>query len=282
MMKYTITTLVENTASADSALMTEYGLSFLIEAGNNRILFDTGQGTALLHNANALHIDLTQIDSVVLSHGHIDHAGGLTQVIAQNSTITLYAHPKVFENKLYATDIVGENKSYVAIGVADEKAAIEGSGIRMMLSDRSIQLVPGIITSGYIPMNTSYETIEPGFYVGNQGCELSDPIEDDLALILDTDEGTVVVLGCTHRGIINTLKQVVKLTGKQKIHAVMGGLHLLHADAEKLTWIINELEPFAIDYLIVGHCTGHDAIERLRGVYGDSLVLNTVGLIQHF
>lgn len=286
-MKVTVTTLVENTVGSSLDLIAEYGLSFFIEIENHRILFDTGLGFALVNNSKPLNIDLSTVDSVVLSHGHIDHAGGLVQLIAQNQTFTLYAHPGVFDNKLLKNDEVSDvsvthSEKYVAVGVADDRVVIENSGIELQLSNEPVELFPGVMTTGCIPMRTHFEEIESIFFVGEKGHELPDLIEDDMALIIDSDKGTIVVLGCTHRGIVNTLNHVVALTANKKIHAVMGGLHLLHADSNKLDTIIAQLQQFNIDKLVVGHCTGFDAIHRLRDAFGDGLVLNKVGLRQEF
>ena len=277
MKSFRITTLVENTASASLGLLAEHGVAFLVEVENRKILFDTGQGMALVNNAATLGIDLAQVDSVVLSHGHIDHAGGLVQLLSNNSAFTLYAHPQVFANKQ-----VGFNGQFTSVGIADDRGVIEESGITIKLSDQPQEIATGVQTSGRIPMNNGFEEIEPMFYVGEEGRESPDFIEDDQALILETAVGTVVILGCAHRGIINTLNHVVALTGRQKIHAVMGGMHLLHADEEKLKAIVEQLEKFDIEKFIVGHCTGFEATHCLRNAFGEKLVLNEVGIVNEF
>ncbi len=273
-----ITTLVENTVTAGLLPLTsEHGLSFYIRTGDRRILFDTGQGATLLNNADLLEIDLSRVDTVVLSHGHFDHAGGLEKLMQRNQSFTLVGHPDNFYDKQ-----VKRNGRYYAIGMLREKALLEQFNIAMRLEKEPTEIAPGIMTTGRIPMETAYEAVEPGFFVKEGGDIKPDTIKDDRALILDTPKGIVVVLGCAHRGIINILNHVNTITGNKKIHAIMGGLHLLNADVGKLQMVFNALGEFDIDRIIVGHCTGFNATAALVNTFGDKIVPNTVGSVFEF
>jgi len=159
---------------------------------------------------------------------------------------------------------------------------ITKSGIKLEIGEEPFEIAPGIMTTGIIPMETDFEEVEAMFFKGEEGSELTDLIEDDKALILDTEKGTVVILGCAHRGIINTLNHVVKLTGKNKIYAIMGGLHLIYADKEKLNKISNCIRDFGIEKMIVGHCTGFSATNALVNEFGDRVTPNTVGHVIEF
>lgn len=273
-----VTTLVENTAVPGPLPLTgEHGLSFLIQTGGNQILFDTGQGKVLLHNADLLKVDLAAVDTVVLSHGHFDHAGGLAPLMERNKRFTLMAHPDVFDDKQ-----VGRNGQHHAIGVPAGKLLLEKFNIPVRLDAGPVDIAPGIMTTGQIPMETDYESIEPEFLIKAGSTFVKDTIKDDQGLILDTPKGSVVLLGCAHRGIINILNHVKKLTQNKKIHAIMGGLHLWNADAKKLERVLDDLAVFDMDKMIVGHCTGLDATTALVGRFGDKIVPNTVGSVFEF
>ncbi len=273
-----VTTLVENTVTAGLApLIAEHGLAFLIDTGDRKILFDAGQGLAILGNADILGADLSDVDTVILSHGHFDHSGGVKNLLGCNKNFALIAHPDVFGNKL-----VGGGGNYFPIGVRDDREVLEHSGIKLKLEKESVEIAPGIRTTGVIPMETDFEEVEAMFFTGNKGEEVSDNIPDDKALILDTEKGTVVIFGCAHRGPINTLNHIAKLTGNKKIHAVMGGLHLMYADESKLKKIFSSFRDFGVEKMIVGHCTGFHATVALVNEFGDKIIQNTVGHVIEF
>ncbi len=278
MSKIKVTTLVENTVPPGLApLLGELGLSFLIDTGEKKILFDAGQGLAILDNAQALGIDLSEIDTVVLSHGHFDHARGVKNLLGCNNKFTLVAHPEIFYNKM-----AGGGGDYFPIGISDDKAVLENSGIKILLDENSVEIAPGIRTTGKIPLETDFEEVEAMFFKGESGQEIPDKIEDDRALILDTEKGTVVIFGCAHRGPINTLNHVVQLTGNKKIHAIMGGLHLLFANDEKLKKVAACIRDFSIEKMVIGHCTGFKAMVSLANEFGDKVIPNTVGNVTEF
>ena len=273
-MNIKITTLVENTVGIGGSreLIGEHGLAFLIETGAQRILFDTGQYLALENNARILGIDLATIDTVVLSHGHYDHTGGLRHLLKRNTHFSLYAHPDVFARKL-----IQRNKQYRKVGMPVAKKALVQSGIKLYLDSESVEIAPHIRTTGEIPLEANFESVAQGFFVEKDGYQVRDTLADDQALILKTGKGSVVVLGCSHRGIINTLNHVRKISGEKKIYALMGGLHLVKTTGEKLDNILQHLQRFDLEKIIVGHCTGSHAIQELYTRFEDKVVINTVG-----
>jgi len=277
-VKFKITTLVENAvAQSGKALLAEHGLSFYIEAGDRRILFDTGQNLAISNNARVLGIDLSQIDTVVLSHGHYDHSGGLQSILDRNKSFTLHGHPDVFSSKVKKT-----NGSYKYIGIPVAKNDIVGCGISLQLNRDSVEIAPGVITSGEISLKNDFEDGEPMFFLKNDEGVIPDPLADDQALILETTKGLVVLLGCSHRGVINTLSHVAQLKGNHKINAILGGLHLGKASDAKLSKIIEHLRGFDPDMVGVGHCTGQRAFLALANEFIDRVFLNTVGTVIEF
>jgi 7,8-dihydropterin-6-yl-methyl-4-(beta-D-ribofuranosyl)aminobenzene 5'-phosphate synthase len=153
----------------------------------------------------------------------------------------------------------------------------ENTDVQLVLSQDTCEIAPGISTSGEIPLENDFESIEPDFFVEQEGRILPDTLADDQALILDTQNGLVVLLGCSHRGVINTLNQVVKLTGKQKIHAMIGGLHLGKASDAKLIMIMDHLVGFSLEKIGVSHCTGTKAMLALFNTFKDRVFVNAVG-----
>ena len=274
-MKSKITTLVENTvAQSDKRLIGEHGLSFYIETQNNKILFDTGQNLAISNNAQVLGIDLSLIDTVILSHGHYDHSGGLKSLLECNRNFTLYAHPDVFDQKVKGAD---DNFKYIGIPV--EKNFLEEKGIEIKLDRNPAQISAGIMTTGEIPLENDFEGSDSVFYIKKENEVVADTLADDQAVILDTDKGVTVLLGCSHRGLINTLNHVVRLTGKKSIHAIMGGLHLGKASDAKLGKILDHLRGFGLEKIGVGHCTGTRAFVALSNEFPNKVFLNTVGSV---
>ena len=277
-MDFKVTTLVDNSVSLSaSGLIAEHGLAFLIESQDHTVLFDTGQGVALPHNAEKLNIDLSRIDAVVLSHGHYDHTGGFKHLLERNAAFRLYAHPAVFDAKLKS--IKDKKEKYKKIGMPIKREVFDDTDVQLVLTERSCEIAPGILTSGEIPLENDFESIEPDFFVESAGRITPDSLSDDQALILDTQNGLAVLLGCSHRGVINTLNQVVKLTGQQKIHAIIGGLHLGKASGAKLKMIIDRLAGFGLEKIGVSHCTGTNAMLALFNRFRDRVFVNTVGSV---
>jgi 7,8-dihydropterin-6-yl-methyl-4-(beta-D-ribofuranosyl)aminobenzene 5'-phosphate synthase len=277
-MKFKITTLCENNIGHGSQnLIGEHGLSFYVEADDRRILFDTGQNLGLANNAEVLGIDLSRIDTVVLSHGHYDHSRGLKTLLNCNTDFTLCAHPDVFSPKVRGT---GDGHKY--IGIPIDRNALEQKGIKIQLDKDPVSLAAGITTTGEIPFTNDFEAVGSEFYLKNGDDFTADTLADDRALILDTKKGLVVLLGCSHRGVINTLNHVTQIAGRNTIHAILGGLHLGKASDEKLEKIVDHLHTFGLDKIGVGHCTGPKAFVALANEYKEKVFLNTVGNVMEF
>ena len=220
-MTVRIVTLSENTANF--RFLAEWGLSFLITTDNCQILFDTGLSTTVVHNAQVLGIDLSDIDKIVLSHGHADHTGGLHEVLKRTGKkVEVIAHPDIWASKYVR---LGEQEFYA--GIPFQREELESLGASFNLTRQPMHLGDGIMTTGEIPMSTGYEEVDPNIFVKQGDSLYPDPLADDLAVIIDTEHGLIVVLGCAHRGVINTLHHAQKLTGKKLIHTVMGASHFI-------------------------------------------------------
>jgi len=277
-MHFKVTTLSENNIGPSSqGLIGEHGLAFYIEAADRRILFDTGQNLVIANNAEVLGIDLARIDTVVLSHGHYDHTSGLKTLLKCNTGFTLYAHPDVFDAKLRE-----KGDDYKYIGIPVDREDLEQKGIIIQLNRGPVSIAPGITTTGEIPLDNDFEKVESIFYLEKGEDYPADTMADDRAMILDTEKGVVVLLGCTHRGVINTLDHVIQISGRSTIHAIMGGLHLGNASDEKLATVIEHLHAFGLEKIGVGHCTGYKAFAALACEFKDKVFLNVVGNVMQF
>jgi 7,8-dihydropterin-6-yl-methyl-4-(beta-D-ribofuranosyl)aminobenzene 5'-phosphate synthase len=271
-MEIKITTLAENTA--ELGCLAEWGLCMFVEADGVRVLFDTGMGIAAAHNARLLGVDLASADRIVLSHGHRDHTGGLREVLmVMNKEIEVIAHPDVWAAKY--TKFRKKPESYS--GVPFRRELLENLGARFNLTDKPVRITPSFMTTGEVPMLTEYEDIDSGLYDKDTGEMLPDELKDDLALVIDAPYGLVVILGCAHHGIINTLKQAQKVAGKELIYAAIGGTHLLNADLARWAKTAADLKELGVQYLGVSHCTGFEASAFLAQEFGERFFLNNSG-----
>jgi len=252
-----ITVLAENTAGG-RGLLGEHGLSFWIELGGKRILFDTGQGHVLLRNARRLGIRLDRIDAVALSHGHYDHTGGLGDVLRNSRATTVYAHPAAFEAK-YARNPDGGAHDVGMPGLDEERVR---DMAELVLVERPTEVCGGLYLTGPVQRTTDFEDTGGAFFK-DQACTEPDSLVDDQAAFIETQVGTVVVLGCAHAGVINTLRYVQTLTGNRPIHTVIGGMHLLKAGPERMDKTVTELRRLDVRRLLPCHCTGFAAMARL-------------------
>ncbi len=270
---------MDNSVSlSGSGLIGEHGLSLYIETEENKILFDTGQNLALAHNTNVLDIDLSRIDTVVISHGHYDHTGGLKHLLEKNTTFSLYAHPDVFDDKLRSR----KSGAFKKIGIPFNKSIFDHTAVQIHLSKDSDEIATGVFTSGEIPQENDFETIESQFHVQRAGEIIPDPLADDQAMILDAQKGLVVLLGCSHRGVVNTLDHIEKLFPEKKIHAIIGGLHLGKASDAVLQKIIDHLSAFELEKIGVSHCTGTKAMLALFERFKDKVFINSAGTVNLF
>jgi 7,8-dihydropterin-6-yl-methyl-4-(beta-D-ribofuranosyl)aminobenzene 5'-phosphate synthase len=270
-MAVRIITLSENSAQFD--LMGEWGLSVLVETESCKVLLDTGMSKAAVHNADLLGIDLSTVDKIVLSHAHGDHTGGLREVLRRaKKGIEIIAHPDIWIPK-YAR--YGESNRYVGMPFLRED--LESFGVTFTLTRKPFKISDEIMTTGEIKMTNDYETIDDRLYAKKDGKMIPDPLADDLALIVRTGQGLAVITGCAHRGIINTVRHVQKLTGGEYIHTIIGGTHLYLSPQERIEKTASELKGLGLQRLGVSHCTGFNACATLARELGEVFSLNNAG-----
>ncbi|MBN1366904.1 MAG: MBL fold metallo-hydrolase [Dehalococcoidales bacterium] len=272
---FRITTLSENTAGM-GVLLGEWGLSFLLETEGRTILFDTGQTISAVNNADSLQIDLSKVSSIVLSHGHYDHTGGLREVLLKiGKEVEIIAHPDIWQAK-YAGD-TEETARY--IGIPFQKEELESLGAHFTLTTEPVRISDSIMTTGQIPMITDYEQVDKGLFVKEDSGWHPDNLFDDQALVIKVQAGLVVILGCAHRGMINTLYHARKLTGVDTIYAVIGGSHLVSASEDRLRQTVDALRKFGIQKIGLCHCTGLPAVNLLAREFSESFFFNNAGTV---
>ena len=270
-----ITITVDNKAT--EGLLCEHGFSAWVEVAGRRLLFDTGQGAALAGNSDKLGIDLRTADTLVLSHGHYDHTGGVPLLIARAPTAEIYAHPAATVPRYLLRD--GVMKPIAMPAAARTSLEVHPVGVRW--TTRSQQLAIGLGLTRPIPRLTGFEDTGGPFFVDAGGAQ-PDPIADDLALWMRTDRGLVVVVGCSHAGLVNTLRHALKLSGEPRLHAVLGGFHLNEASEVRLARTMAELQELGPDLIVPCHCTGDAAVERLRQSFGERVLPGFAGAVFRF
>ncbi|MBL7183403.1 MAG: MBL fold metallo-hydrolase [Anaerolineae bacterium] len=295
-----VTCVVDDAVCDHSPFWGEHGVAFLIETESGCILFDTGQsGTVLLHNLKLLGVEPEAINALAISHAHYDHTGGLPALLDRGSVgdlrptgiplrptgiplrptgiplrpagiplrpteISLYSHPDLFRERFSRRE--GSPKS---VGLPLDREALEQS-LGLQLSAEPTEILPGVWTTGEITDRAEPEGRSPHHLVrGAEGWE-PDPYRDDMALVLEAEGGLVVLCGCCHAGLLNTLAHVRRAFGPG-ITAVAGGTHLLHADEAHLRRVIEVLRELGVPRLYLNHCTGQRAYVTLAQAFGEKV-----------
>jgi len=254
--------LVDNAVLAGSRLWGEHGLAFLIETEAGRVLFDTGQsGTVLLHNLEVLGVDPATISELALSHAHHDHTGGLRLLLPQVKRVPLYAHPDLFRERFSR-----RQARVVSIGLAVTSEELQGR-TELRLSKEPQEISPGVYTTGEIVSRSEPEGRSEHHAVLERGCLIPDPYRDDMSLVLQVQGGLVLLCGCCHAGLLNTLNQVHSAF-QQPIVAVMGGTHLASLTDEQMRHIVQSLHSYGAPRLYPNHCTGQSAYVSLAVAFG--------------
>jgi len=267
-----ITIIVDN-VSDTSELKSEHGLSIWVEADDRRILFDTGQSDILIHNTKRLGIDLASADTLILSHGHYDHTGGVEPVIVRNSSIAIYCNSGVFIPR-YSRQPDGRMKP---IGITRKSSeALHKIWDNIHWVDRPLMLADDIGITGPIPRVTDFEDTGGNFFNDLEGVK-PDPVSDDLAVWVQTSRGLCVLTGCCHSGLVNTLQYISSLTGQTPVHSIIGGFHLLNASSERMENTCAYLHDRNINRIVPCHCTGEKAVEYFRSRFNDRIQIGRVG-----
>lgn len=275
MRKLKVTILVENTVGVPLGLLSEWGLSMLLDFGDERILFDTGEQGNLISNAQILGHDLRQINRVILSHGHYDHTGGLLKFLQYRGRVPVYAHPDLFTGH-YGRGFNGRGDKYLGVPFRPEQ--LESAGAEFHWHREPVELSPGLWLSGEIPRATAFERVDDRLveFKGEQAVQ--DTIPDDLSLFYVTDQGLVILLGCAHSGLVNIVEHAKRVTGEGRVRAIIGGTHLGPATPDQQNQTTDYLRGLLdLTCLAPNHCTGLGMMSKLAAEFPGVLTWAAAG-----
>lgn len=278
--KLEIQILVENIAGSYSGgTLGEYGFSALtkVQFSDSEliILFDTGPSpVAFLNNIKKLEVDLTTIDAIVLSHGHLDHIGGLKEAIAlTKKRIPVICHPQTVSPKFFTekgkTYDVGFQKIFESIEDLKKQ-------VHLITTTTSHEFTKSVMTTGEVPLKNDYEVLSGNLRdvtTVKNGKSIPDMLEDDLSMVFHlADDSIVILAGCCHAGIVNTVAKTEELTDSSNIVGIVGGLHIRDASHDRLSQTIQELEKYPIKKIAPCHCTGFRGKYALSTAFGEKFL----------
>jgi len=294
----TVTTLVDNYAtthlsntehikrweSGKDPVMAEHGLALLVEVENQEgsprcFMLDTGaSGTALLYNMDRMKLDPRKAEFLVISHGHWDHTGSVIPLLQRlGKKLPVFVHPEAFRER-WKVFPDGRRAGPRQIN----RQQWEKAGAEITLTRDAQELLPECLVTGEVPRKNSVEKTPASAYFRDGEDLAPDRIPDDQALVLSLkDRGLVILAGCAHAGIINTIHRAREITGVERIWAVIGGFHLGESDKERIQWTIDEMRAVAPRLVVPSHCTGFEAQATFAQQMPDTFVLSSVGTTFH-
>ncbi len=265
-----LTILCENSVRPQAGLVGEHGFACHVERPEGNYLFDTGQGLGIRQNAVTLKKDLSAIKAILLSHGHYDHTGGLPTVLQQTGPINIYGHPDLFLERY---------REERFIGIPHRREHLESQGGRFILSRQMTEVAPGLWLTGEIPRRTAFEQGDPLMTAVCCGASAHDELLDDLSLVVDSEKGLILVLGCAHAGLVNIMEYVLEQTGRDGFYAILGGTHLGFADDAQFEQTRQALNNYRVEKVGVSHCTGLPKAAQLQAALGNRFFFGSVGSV---
>lgn len=268
----------------------EWGYAALIEADGHTVLFDTGERPdTVLENAAELGIDLSRVDTVILTHNHFDHTGGLVTLRRtlkdENPSALQQTHvgdgiflPRKLDPE--AAKKLPPIPKELLVSATEVRDEYEALGGRFIIHEKPYELHPGMWITGPIPRVHPEKNWTPFMQIERNGSLEEDTIPEDQALVINTTKGLVVVSGCGHAGIVNTMEYARSILDEQTVHAVLGGFHLLSLPDEKVEWTGAKMHEFGVEHVQGSHCTGINAVQLLRDsadLRRDTSVVGAVG-----
>jgi 7,8-dihydropterin-6-yl-methyl-4-(beta-D-ribofuranosyl)aminobenzene 5'-phosphate synthase len=257
----------------------EWGFAALVEADGRKILFDTGaRPNTVLENVRELKLDLSDVQDVILSHFHDDHTTGLLTLRREFSK----SNPKALSRVHVANGIFLERRGHYLNPMIQMKKDFEATGGVFVVHDKPEELFPGIWLSGPVPRAYPEKNYPSGTEV-NTGTEwVADTVPDDQSLVFNTSHGLVLLSGCGHSGIINTLQYARGFLRPAPVDAAIGGFHLFAANDQELAWTASKLKEYQTARFLGAHCTGIESVYRLRELLGltrQTCLVGTIGAV---
>lgn len=276
-----VTTLADNVVY-DGRLLGQFGFSAYLEIrdehGNEHsIIFDTGQKKGpLLYNIKALKLDLSSLEWIILSHGHHDHTGATVELIKKaKKEVNVIVHPNAFLPKFR---VEKHRRKHHGVPRGERKTDILEAGGKVVETKNPIELIPGVVTSGEIKRATPFEKITWKNRTIIDEKQVREQVLDDQALFINIERhGVLVLSGCAHAGIINTLQSALDVSKTKKLYGFIGGTHLIRPKENRLRETMRRLKEFDLRLISPAHCTGHKSIAALNQAFPKAFVLNYAG-----
>lgn len=280
-MKTKITVICENSVQVPFRLIGEHGLSFLIE-GDSSSLFDTGQGLGIMNNLHLLEKETASIDRVIISHGHYDHTGGLIEILKNRpGRIPVYLNGDALIEKVALFESPQGNVER-AIGFPLGREDYESEGADFSFISRFAGIDDKLHAISSIRRPPDWKGWDARLKQKQDGFIIDDPFNDDLSLLIETDSGPVVLLGCAHAGMVEILHDLSEETGCREFHAVIGGTHLGSASEEYVAQAIAALNKYRVKIIGTSHCTGFRVACSMASVFRDEFRNASVGTVFEF
>lgn len=273
-MTLQIDIICENTVGRPVRACGEHGFACLVKTDAGTWLFDTGSGETLLSNLDILGHDAHQIDGIILSHGHYDHCGGLLPLLKAIGPRPVYSHPHIFLQRFWQ----GQHEQR-DISVPFTRDDLNHVGARCEFYEALTELAPGLYFSGTIPRISAVESGDPKLVISSTESDklMTDEFPDDAAIAIESKAGLVILLGCAHSGLINTVEHFRNISGDPRIHAIIGGTHLGPAGDEQFVATLEYLSRLDFDRLGVSHCTGQIRSAQLYARFPNKVFFANVG-----
>lgn len=275
-MNLKLTTLIENNLGDNPLLCNEHGLSMYIEVDGVHILFDTGQSGDFVQNADKLNVNLNKLDYVILSHGHYDHTGGFKKLLEKvESPFKLIVGTNFFDEKY---KLIHETE-YKFNGNSFDEAYVNSHGIDIEnVSSDVFNITEDIMVFSNFSRNNDFENLNANFHIKHNEMYELDKFPDEIVLAIKTNKGLLVVLGCSHIGVVNILETIEQRMG-MNIYGIVGGTHLVDADKIRLNKTITYFKEKNIELMGASHCTGENAEKKLKETFNNSFFKNNTGSI---
>lgn len=275
-MNIKIITLIENNTDNNGILFSEHGLSFYIKIDEVKILFDTGKSGDFIKNAGLLKIDLSKLDYVMISHGHYDHSGGFKKLVNNVENTFKIIIGEGFFNKKYK---LLEENTYKYLGNSFDEEYVNEKNIPIKyIKEDTFYITENIMIFSNFERSNDFEMLNKKFHLKQDENYIIDDFSDEIVLGIKTQKGLVVVLGCSHVGVVNILETIIKRTG-MSIYGIVGGTHLIEADEQRLKNTIKFFKEKDIQVLGLSHCTGEYALEEIKREFKNKFLYNNTGNI---